>query len=207
MQRYLLADEVGLGKTIEAGVIIRQYVLDEPSSHKIIVITPKTIVSQWKNELAKKFSLGPQISKSIFIYGFDEISEIQNHINDVGMIVVDEAHHLKNNLDLYDILKSKINVNRMLLLSATPVLNNEDGFFDVLHLLDPLIFPIQSKKKFKEMLEIRKDLAFHTTNLIPENVWYFRVVLFRFSVKKIFQLARTGGGRFLALHMACNKKK
>ena len=41
VQRYLLADEVGLGKTIEAGILIRQYVLDDPDRHQVVVLVPE----------------------------------------------------------------------------------------------------------------------------------------------------------------------
>ena len=50
-QRYLLADEVGLGKTIEAGIVIRQTVLDDMRGHRIIVLVPRELVSQWREEL------------------------------------------------------------------------------------------------------------------------------------------------------------
>ena len=53
-QRYLLADEVGLGKTIEAGIIIRQYLLDHPEGH-VVVITPPLLRRQWMSELRQKF--------------------------------------------------------------------------------------------------------------------------------------------------------
>jgi ATP-dependent helicase HepA len=51
-QRYLLADEVGLGKTIEAGILIRQHLLDNaPGS--LLVVVPPALMSQWRRELAK----------------------------------------------------------------------------------------------------------------------------------------------------------
>ena len=54
VQRYLLADEVGLGKTIEAGFVIRQVLLDEPRS-RVVVITPDILRRQWQTELREKF--------------------------------------------------------------------------------------------------------------------------------------------------------
>ncbi len=57
VQRYLLADEVGLGKTIEAGVLIRQYVLDDPEHHKVVVLVPDSLVAQWQDELRRRFLL------------------------------------------------------------------------------------------------------------------------------------------------------
>ena len=50
IQRYLLADEVGLGKTIEAGAILRQYLLDEPSG-RAVVLVPQYLLQQWQQEL------------------------------------------------------------------------------------------------------------------------------------------------------------
>jgi ATP-dependent helicase HepA len=54
--RYLLADEVGLGKTIEAGVVIRQVLLDDPDA-RALVLVPGALVSQWRAELCGKFRL------------------------------------------------------------------------------------------------------------------------------------------------------
>ena len=54
VQRYLLADEVGLGKTIEAGLVIRQVLLDQPRS-RVAVITPDVLRRQWRTELREKF--------------------------------------------------------------------------------------------------------------------------------------------------------
>jgi hypothetical protein len=48
---YLFADEVGMGKTIEAGVIIRQYILDNPTDHEVLVLVPRHLVRQWQGEL------------------------------------------------------------------------------------------------------------------------------------------------------------
>ena len=58
IQRYLLADEVGLGKTIEAGILIRQYVLDLPREHRVLILVPPHLVAQWQDEL--RFGLPPR---------------------------------------------------------------------------------------------------------------------------------------------------
>lgn len=51
VQRYLLADEVGLGKTIEAGILIRQCILDAAESAQVLIIVPEPLVPQWRSEL------------------------------------------------------------------------------------------------------------------------------------------------------------
>ena len=55
VQRYLLADEVGLGKTVEAGVLIRQCFLDGGPDTQVVVLAPSSLVTQWRSELASKF--------------------------------------------------------------------------------------------------------------------------------------------------------
>ena len=54
VQRYLLADEVGLGKTIEAGFVIRQTLLDHPDA-RIVILAPDALRPQWAQELREKF--------------------------------------------------------------------------------------------------------------------------------------------------------
>jgi ATP-dependent helicase HepA len=56
VQRYLLADEVGLGKTIEAGFVIRQRFLDDPRA-KVVVVAPDVLQQQWRDEMASRFFL------------------------------------------------------------------------------------------------------------------------------------------------------
>ena len=67
VQRYLLADEVGLGKTIEAGILIRQFVLDEPKTHHILVITPRALLQQWRQELRSRSFLHEFLHKPIHL--------------------------------------------------------------------------------------------------------------------------------------------
>ena len=55
VQRYLLADEVGLGKTIEACLVIKQYIIDEPFNHKVIIVCPDNLRKQWGMELEQRF--------------------------------------------------------------------------------------------------------------------------------------------------------
>src|SRR5258708_19253322 len=75
-QRYLLADEVGLGKTIEAGIIIRQAVIDNPRHHKIVVVAPETLVTQWQEELRFRFGLGSFLDVSLFLFGLENLSQL-----------------------------------------------------------------------------------------------------------------------------------
>ena len=172
IQRYLLADEVGLGKTIEAGVLIRQYVLDDVQNHQVLVITPPALVVQWRRELRKRFLLADLLDDSLLVMPMDAgIRELREALLGAGMVVVDEAHHLSHDRDLYSALRGTIiEVPRVLLLSATPVLHNERGFLEMLHLLDPHVHRLESEQDFRKRIEHRQTLAESVAGLVPENL-------------------------------------
>jgi len=179
VQRYLLADEVGLGKTIEAGVLMRQYVLDDPDGHRILVLAPPALVVQWQRELRARFLLGYALEDSIQVLSLDAAPErLLEQVRWAGMLVIDEAHHLSRNPALYQTLRDAItSAPRLLLLSATPVLHNERGFLEMLHLLDPDVFPLSDEAAFRNRIEHRQGLAEAVAGLVPENLSQLEVFL------------------------------
>lgn len=74
IQRYLLADEVGLGKTIEAGLILRQHVTENQFTHNVLIVAPKALHRQWQQELSNRFHLGELLDESIHIVDTDTFS-------------------------------------------------------------------------------------------------------------------------------------
>jgi ATP-dependent helicase HepA len=92
------------------------------------------------------------------------------------MLVVDEAHHLsratsKGGNPLYALLRHyAARVPRLLLLSATPVLSDTAGFLRILHLLDPVVFPLDDLAGFERRLQSRQLVAELAASLVPENV-------------------------------------
>jgi ATP-dependent helicase HepA len=171
VQRYLLADEVGLGKTIEAGILLRQYALDEPNNHAAVVIVPDPLVRQWEHEIRDRFKLYRELSNSIHVIGHSDRSAIKRHVNGAGMLIIDEAHHVSENPDLSKLLISHtFQTPRLLLLSATPVLGNEEGFLGMLRLLDPDIYANADPQEFKSQIRNRQSLAEIVAGLVPENL-------------------------------------
>ncbi|WLB09477.1 protein DpdE [Bradyrhizobium elkanii] len=172
VQRYLLADEVGLGKTIEAGILIRQYTLDEPDDHRVVILVPPSLVVQWTEELRRRFYLRPNAgNEKIRIVSTDETELIRQILPKAGMVVIDEAHHLSGKRPLYELVqKIAAQVPRLLLLSATPVLRNEQGFLEMLHLLDPDVYRLDDGEAFAHRIASRQALAETVAALIPENV-------------------------------------
>lgn len=168
IQRYLLADEVGLGKTVEAGVIIRQYVLDHPSTHCVLIILPSHLRNQWHEELSQKFLLEELIDKSIHLVSHSDTKRIRDFSRTAGMVVIDEAHHIaalasspyKNEIEQFETTKTIAhNSERLLLLSATPVLHNEQSFLAMLHILDPAIYSLEGLDDFRARIQKRQEIA------------------------------------------------
>jgi ATP-dependent helicase HepA len=176
VQRYLLADEVGLGKTIEASIIVRQYFIDDPNARAVLIV-PTALLYQWRQELATRFGLINHLDDSLHVISHDDIEKLSRVIASAGMLVVDEAHHLSrqstgSERELYALLESHAKrVPRLLLLSATPVLGNAEEFLRVLHLLDPVVFPLEDLEGFKRRIDSRQVVAEVVSTLIPENVW------------------------------------
>ncbi|RYG88174.1 MAG: helicase, partial [Alphaproteobacteria bacterium] len=178
IQRYLLADEVGLGKTIEAGVLIRQCVLDDRDNAVVVILVPDGLVTQWRSELRSKFFLGDLLDQSVFVEPFSALARIQSHLSRASMLVIDEAHHVAaedgtGSDGLYDaMVQAAPSIERVLLLSATPALHNERGFLRMLHLLDPTGYPLDGEDAFRKRVNDRQALAEIVASLTPDNALY-----------------------------------
>lgn len=169
VQRYLLADEVGLGKTIEAGILIRQFVLDEPEDHAVLIVVPEVLLQQWREELRTRFFLEDRLDRSIHLVGLHDLSSLKRFGQHARMVVIDEAHHLaacawSNDADKTAVFRCVADATRpldrkLLLLSATPALHNERGFLAMLHLLDPAMYSLDDLEAFQERVRQRQRVA------------------------------------------------
>jgi ATP-dependent helicase HepA len=165
--RYLLADEVGLGKTIEAGIIIRQYVLDHPERARIRILVPVHLVAQWIQELLRLFRIASS-TVDLDILSHDAALTLETDDAAHTLLVVDEAHLLaqhayavgtqKGNLYRH-VQKHSTQANAVLLLSGTPIVHNEDTFLAMLHLLDPDAHPLTDRAGFRERIANREVIA------------------------------------------------
>ena len=183
-QRYLLADEVGLGKTIEAGIIIRQTVLDDMRGHRVLILVPRELVGQWREELTVRFGLWDYLDESVFVLPQEESGELREVSKDLSLLVIDEAHHLTaSNADesvnsLYEFVgEISKQSERLLLLSATPILRNESGFLRMLSLLDPVVYPLHDLEGFRSKVSNRQALAETVAGLDPSNALFMDSVL------------------------------
>lgn len=180
VERYLLADEVGLGKTIEAGILIRQHVLDRPHEASVVVVVPEHLLEQWKSELAEKFFLTG--NSPVRVVSEDGFCELARQALGLSMLVVDEAHRAalrafdpdSGSRSLYQAIRSVAEKTpRVLLLSGTPVLHQEEGFLAMLHLLDPDGYPLSDREHFRRRVSSRQAVAEATLDLVDDASAYF----------------------------------
>ncbi len=149
----LLADEVGLGKTIEACLLLREYLL-RGMMKRVLILVPPALVSQWSEELSSKFGLDFAIAESghalkdLFWSQTDRVlaslslAKSPRHFDAVtacpwDLVIVDEAHHCRNRATRNWQLVNALQRRRMFLLTATPVQNDLMELYNLLTLLEP----------------------------------------------------------------------
>jgi superfamily II DNA or RNA helicase len=160
--RVLLADEVGLGKTIEASMVLKEYAL-RGMAERALVLTPASLVGQWQEELAAKFGLTFATTYEPSLRDDPEAFWSQSRIvasiatarrrehaefllaRQFDLVVVDEAHHLRDRSSQSWKLVDALHKRFLLLLSATPVQNDLIELYNLLTLLKPGIFKTQKE--------------------------------------------------------------
>ena len=170
VQRYLLADEVGLGKTIEAGAVLRQLLTDAPES-RVAVLAPTALLGQWERELREKFDIDSDDGQ-VELYGLTDIGEILEDGHELDLLVIDEAHHLIGHggveRESYaELARVAHRAERLLLLTATPVLGEDAATLALLHLLDPVTYPLDDVDGFRLRSERRQRYAELVLGLDP----------------------------------------
>jgi ERCC4-related helicase len=162
----VLADEVGLGKTIEAGIVISQYWAER--KRKILIIMPSSLRKQWQQELEEKFFLqsvilettsfnqehkakgvrhNPFEQNRIIICSYNFARSKEEYIKDIDwdLIVIDEAHRLRNvykksNKIANSIKEAIKDCDNKILLTATPLQNSLLELYGLVSIIDDYIF-------------------------------------------------------------------
>ncbi|MFX3615941.1 MAG: DEAD/DEAH box helicase [Sporolactobacillus sp.] len=153
--RVMLSDEVGLGKTIEAGMAMLEYIM-RGLVKRVLILTPPSLVQQWENEMKRKFN--QDFVKSDDPDFKDRGPEAWSHYNKIiaslstakrkphseaiakehyDLVIVDEAHHLRNRKTQAWRFVNAINKKYIFLLTATPVQNHLEELYNLITLLKP----------------------------------------------------------------------
>lgn len=177
----ILADEVGLGKTIEAGLVIAQ-LLAEGSASRVLIIVPKPLLGQWQDELYRLFGIqaaeidttqGPVIEEGVFLVGRETAggergSSVLSHSGPFDLCVIDEAHEIfagihrrfdrhglyrprATEAQLADRVRSFLGQTPVLLLTATPIQNNLTELWSLVQYVEPTGTLLGNLKTFRDV--------------------------------------------------------
>lgn len=150
--RALLADEVGLGKTITAGMVLKECIT-RGFVKRALILTPPSLVAQWQDEMKTKFELDFQSienekgweNSEMAIASIDKIKNFDVKTNTFkhskaheiywDIVIIDEAHKLKDRKTFRWKFVDRLQKKRLLLLTATPFQNNLIELYNLLSLL------------------------------------------------------------------------
>lgn len=182
--RALLADEVGLGKTIEAGMILLELVV-RGLARRVLVLTPPSLTEQWQGELRRKFTLdfvlhddplfreegaGAWAAHDRIIASYHTAKREPHRTailqQEWDVVIIDEAHHFRNRQTQLWRMATELRKKYILLLTATPVQNDLEELFNLVTLLQPGL--LSTARVFQKQFVDRRD------KLAPRNVEQLR---------------------------------
>lgn len=171
-RHWLIADDVGLGKTIEAGMILEVMRHRAGGSLRCLVVAPAGLVRQWQDELKERFGRlferfdGNNVNQlqtfGQMVASIDTLKIARNKkaaldVDPWDLVIFDEAHHLtKPGVQMYDLardLREKKKSRNTIFLTATPHSGNHDHFCNMLHLLRPDLVE-KPAKRFKTLPDL-----------------------------------------------------
>jgi SNF2 family DNA or RNA helicase len=178
--RALLCDEVGLGKTVEAGMILLELLMRK-LARRVLILTPASLVEQWHGEMGRKFGLDfityddplfKERGRNAWA-SFDRIlasyhtAKREPHRSAIteqewDVVIIDEAHHFRNRNTLLWKFAGGLRKKYILLLTATPIQNNLDELYNLVTLLQPGL--LSTAKRFQQQFVDRHD------KLLPRNL-------------------------------------
>ncbi|MGE3806352.1 MAG: DEAD/DEAH box helicase [Gemmataceae bacterium] len=178
--RALLCDEVGLGKTIEAGLVFAELKM-RGIIRSALVLVPPSLIEQWQGEMRRKFSLdlishdapafraaGAEAWNQFdLVIASTHTAKREPHRSAIlarkwDLVIVDEAHHLRNRTTQLWKFASELQKQFILLLTATPVQNNLEELYNLVTLLEPGL--LRTARQFTRQFVDRND------KLAPKNI-------------------------------------
>jgi len=139
---------VGLGKTIEAGLVLKEYAI-RGLVRRALILTPASLTGQWREEMESKFDLPFAVLRSLgdwedrpYLIASIDLAKRGPHRSAAqsrpwDLVIVDEAHRLKNRLSVNWRFVAGLSKKYMLLLTATPVQNDMEELFNLVSVLKP----------------------------------------------------------------------
>jgi SNF2 family DNA or RNA helicase len=191
--RAMLSDEVGLGKTVEAGLVLSELLM-RGLVRSVLVLTPPSLITQWQGEMRRKFAIeltsydDPSFRNAgVLAWGaYDRVivsihtAKREPHRTAIlarrwDMVIVDEAHHLRSRTTAAWKFATELQKQFILLLTATPVQNNLEELFNLVTLLEPGL--LNTQRDFSRRFVSKED------KLTPRNVDQLHALLSEVMVR------------------------
>lgn len=217
--RILIADDVGLGKTVEAGIIFQELTSRNIAS-RVLIVVPASLQNQWKDEMKNKFGVDFEIFDSVrikelrknivtgmnlwekyprIISSIDYLkrSDIRRQMADSNwdLVIIDEAHYLSSvgNTDrsrFGEFISRR--AQALILLTATPHNGNDAAFIKLLRSLDPYVSEhVLSDKKFLNRYVVRRLKKDILDNWVRPDIETVNVSLSEGKEKEIYENANS----------------
>nr|WP_245710260.1 SNF2-related protein [Halopenitus malekzadehii] len=166
----LFADEVGLGKTIEIGMVLKEMDFRE-THHSFLVLTPAQLAPQWQKELKNKFGLEFVCNYDDEFSGFDAHDKIVASVDTAKMsgsreevlsrrwdvLVLDEAHYVRNRDTIRYELIDTIDYGQAFFATATPIQNDITDLYNIINLVRPGL--LGTKDEFERRFVADKETS------------------------------------------------
>lgn len=191
--KYILADEVGLGKTIEAGMIVREHALETTGHVSMLIAVPAPLVNQWREELGERFQLKQliidassglaglrqnEVAEGILICSHSDACTLIEQGFSPSLIVVDEVHQIApwpwsgdkdESYNFSLIAQGCWKAHYVLLLTGTPLHGHERNFLSMLHCINPEAYQVDEPhlRDFTELVKNRENLGGIFSGLVP----------------------------------------
>ena len=168
--RYMLADEVGMGKTIEAISVLKIF-MQSHCNLNVLIIVPSMLKEQWKTELLLKFNIVVGKGKNNNRVTVETASEVSKYdlMTRWDFVIIDEVHRYLEDADTYAALHciSRLCKN-ILLLSATPVQKKRSEYLKLLRLLQPKKYDNYPEDVFGELIDKQSKIVQKTALILDD---------------------------------------
>ena len=155
---------MGLGKTVEAGLVLRQILFQDPNA-KVLVLAPDHLVTQWTIEISSKFYPSDYGASRVVVLPHSNLAKVDGEYT---LCIIDEIHRLvrhpsqatQQQVETYERVQSIASKSPgLLLLTATPVRAGDIDYLAILHLLSPDTHPLNDVELFRQKLSMRNKIA------------------------------------------------
>ena len=168
--RYMLADEVGLGKTIEACSILKIF-LSNKVGKNILIVVPGALITQWRTELLFKFGILEGENENGHFLAIEAARELKNEDCKAkwDFVIVDEVHNcLRDQQEYEKIHRLSKNAENIILLSATPIQQRREEYLKLLRLIQPAVYDDVNIDDFMTLVNKQNRISQLTHSLLDD---------------------------------------